>query len=112
MGIYIPDMEMPKDGAFVEVLIWSDGHVTKTGDSYFAEDGKAYYRACDWEYFSAIPVPDHGRLIDADALEQDAQSRLQICNKYDNQFQKPYEVMRAIALAPTVIPASREEEDS
>lgn len=48
----------------------------------------------------------HGRLIDADALEQDAQKRMLICNKNDNQFQKPYEVMRAIALAPTIIQAA------
>lgn len=52
-----------------------------------------------------VPVPKHGDLIDRDALEQDAQMRLLECNKYDNQFQKPYEVMRAIALAPTIIPA-------
>jgi hypothetical protein len=52
-----------------------------------------------------VPVPPHGRLIDADALEQDAQKRLLMCDKNDNQFQKPYEVMRAIALAPTIIPA-------
>ena len=51
-----------------------------------------------------IEIPDkHGRLIDVDALEQDAQKRLLVCNKYDDQFQKPYEVMRAIALAPTII---------
>ena len=50
------------------------------------------------------------RLIDADALEQDAQKRLLMCNKNDNQFQKPYEVMRAIATAPTIIPAEEEEE--
>ena len=55
-----------------------------------------------------IPVPEHGRLVDVDALEQDAQIRLQICNKYGNQFQKPYEVMRSIALAPTIIPADGE----
>jgi hypothetical protein len=52
-----------------------------------------------------VPVPPHGRLIEADALEQDAQKRLLMCDKNDNQFQKPYEVMRAIALAPTIIPA-------
>ena len=64
MGVYINGMEMPKDGAFVEVLIWSDGHVTQTGNSYFAEDGRAYYQPCDWKYFSAVPVPPHGDLID------------------------------------------------
>ncbi len=52
-----------------------------------------------------VPVPEHGDLIDRDAMEQDAQKRLLMCNQNDNQFQKPYEVMRAIALAPTIIPA-------
>ena len=68
MSILIKGMEMPKDGAFVGVLIWSDGRVTKRGDSYLAEDGKHYYRPCVGECFSAIPVPDHGRLVDADAF--------------------------------------------
>ena len=58
----------------------------------------------------AVPVPSHGRLGDLDALEQDAQKRLLMCDKNDNQFQKPYEVMRAIALAPTIIPAEPAEE--
>ena len=57
-----------------------------------------------WQMGWLPPIP-HGRLIDADALENEAQMRLLQCNKYDNQFQKPYEVMRAIALAPTIIPA-------
>ncbi len=52
-----------------------------------------------------VPVPPHGRLIDADALELDVQKRLLICGKNGDQFQKPYEAVRAIALAPTIIPA-------
>lgn len=55
-----------------------------------------------------VEVPPHGRLIDSDALENEAQMRLLECNKYDNQFQKPYEVMRAIALAPAVIESESE----
>ena len=54
-------------------------------------------------------VQPHGRLIDAEAVERDAQKRLLLCNKNDEQFQKPYEVMRAIALAPTIIPAEEGE---
>lgn len=54
-----------------------------------------------------IEVPPHGDLIDRDALEQDAQKRMLMCDKND-QFQKPYEVMRAIALAPTIIEAEGE----
>lgn len=64
----------------------------------FAKDGW-----CIFDMPEIIEVPKHGRLIDADALENEARMRLLECNKYDNQFQKPYEVMRAIALAPTII---------
>lgn len=60
------------------------------------------------EWCPLVPIPPHGRLIDADALENEAQMRLLECNKYDNQFQKPYEVMRAIALAPAVIESEGE----
>lgn len=65
---------------------------------YWQAAGKAD-KACP---LVEISTP-HGRLIDGDALENEAQMRLLECNKYDNQFQKPYEVMRAIALAPTII---------
>ena len=83
------------------------------------DDGFGYFTCgvtkneCDFRKLPCdcplIPVPDHGRLIDADALEQDAQKRVLMCNKNDNQFQKPYEVMRAISLAPTIIPAEEGE---
>lgn len=99
MGIYLPDMEMPKDGAFVEVLIWSDGHVTQTGDSYFAEDGRAYYQPCDWKYFSAVPVPKHGRLIDGDRAEKEL------------AFDYAYAAAKMVKEMPTVIPASEEAKD-
>ena len=69
MSILI-NMEMPKNGDFVEVLIWSDGHVTQTGDSYKDENGRAYYKPCDWKYFSAVELQPHGDLIDRDAFKE------------------------------------------
>ena len=103
MSILIKDIDMPKDGEFVEVLIWSDGHVTKTGDSYLCEDGKYYYKPCDWEYFTAKSVPPHGRLIDADELLE----------LYDDDewedYVVPIKVVRQnIKDAPTVIEAEEE----
>ena len=95
MSILIKDMEMPTGYVELGIALDADGHPTAV-----TRDG---------EIFDVIPVPEHGRLIDADALEQDAQKRLLMCNKNDNQFQKPYEVMRAITLAPTVIYASEED---
>ena len=91
--ILIRGIELPTAEEKVRLIL-----ITRTG------------RAIDMLCEEYEVIPDHGRLIDADALEQDVQSRLQICNKYDNQFQKPYEVMRAIALAPTVIPANTPKE--
>ena len=55
-----------------------------------------------------VPVSPHGDLIERDALEQDAQGRLLECDKYDNQFNKPFEIMRAIRVAPVIIPADME----
>lgn len=70
-GIYIPGMEMPTEG-FVEILIRDDGTVLQTGQSYRA-DGADYYTPYIGEkpvIYKAIPVPDHGRLIDIDAPYQ------------------------------------------
>lgn len=91
MGVYIKGMEMPTKG-YRLILVHADGTVQTT-------DGET----------TAVPIPPHGDLIYRDALEQDAQKRLLICDKNDNQFQRPYEVIRAIALAPTIIPAEEGE---
>ena len=99
MSIYIHGMEMPKDGALVEVLIWSDGHVTQTGDSYFAEDGRAYYQPCDWKYFTAVPVPEHGRLIDADAIHYTCGA----ATVSDMDYVRKYQIDRM----PTIFPADK-----
>ena len=106
MGVYIKNMEMPSSCDECELCT-----------CYVLEDGTEENYRCvitfypihefdeRHEYCPLVSVPPHGRLIDADALEQDTQKRLLICNKNGNQFQKPYEVMRAIALAPTIIEA-------
>lgn len=68
MGVYIEGMEMPKEG-FVEILIRDDGTVQQTGQSYRI-DGTDYYTPYVGErpvMYKAVPVPEHGRLIDADA---------------------------------------------
>ena len=114
MGIYIKDIDMPKEpDEMIELAIFGDGKTTKTGESWRSpKDGKCYYGPSeDMNTYSALTVPSHGRLIDADALELDSQKRLLICDKNDNQFQRPYEVIRAIALAPTVIPAEPPKEE-
>ena len=57
MSILINGLDMPSDdGELVEVLIFGDGHVVQTGDSFKAEDGRFYYKTCDWKYLTAVPV--------------------------------------------------------
>lgn len=100
MSVLIKGMEMPENCR--ECRFGYD-------DKCFAEQPFHRFFVGDTHKCPLIELPTHGRLIDADALEQEAQKRLLICNKYDDQFQKPYEVMRAIALAPIIIPAEEGE---
>ena len=59
MGIYIDGMEMPKEGSWTTVRIYPDGTCARPnwqGDCTLIKGTKA------------VPVPPHGRCIDADAL--------------------------------------------
>lgn len=80
MSILIKGMEMPT--APVLFCIHPDGKV-------FADlEG-------GWREYKAIPVPPHGRLIDADALEHDFKKLVYQDNWYYNSLHH----------APTIIPA-------
>lgn len=94
-GLYIPDIEIagPRGGAEFAVVyearisIWDDGRMTLEFPG--GEDDLS---------FDLLPVPDHGRLIDADAL---AEARPYIYSR----------IMKVnLDLAPTVIPADEEGE--
>ena len=70
MGVYINGMEMPKEG-FVEILIRDDGTVQQTGQSYRI-DGTDYYTPYVGKMpviHKAVPVSDHGDLIDRDEID-------------------------------------------
>ena len=62
MGVYIKGMEMPKDG-FITITVTSDGRVVGNSKK---ENGKFEYLDNE-DIAKAVPVPPHGRLIDADA---------------------------------------------
>lgn len=57
MSVLIKGMEMPTDD-FIRIILYPNGQAVKAN-------------AVDYEEFEAIPVPPHGRLIDADALIKD-----------------------------------------
>lgn len=93
MSILIKNMEMPKDGTFSIVHIYSDGHVSMPvwGKGMQIVSG-----------IIAVPVPPHGRLVDADSMEKE------VCggcvhgkHKYANCIDC------ALANAPTVIPTEQ-----
>lgn len=79
MGIYLPNMEMPKDKPLT-LVIYPDRTVANV-----YEDQRG----------TAVPVPPHGDLIDRDVLIQ---------SKEIDSFGAVF----AVAKAPTVIPADME----
>lgn len=89
MGVYI-NMEMPKDGGKLYMIVFSDGKAC------------ASYKPFEWH--EAVPVPEHGDLIDRDALIKE----LEITEEDDHNGATLLmaiflEVLKA---APTIIPAS------
>lgn len=84
-GIYIEGMEMPQDGELLCINIYPDGKVCINLNL-----------KCN-RIATAIPVPDHGRLVDADRLGfamMDAENADQALAMVDD--------------APTIIPADKE----
>lgn len=96
MGVYSKGMEMPKDGSWRSIRIYPDGTIGRPigfGDYALVEGAKA------------VPVPPHGRLIDADALFRKVKTE---CNPYGKptiEFESGKKVLEMIENAPTIIEA-------
>ena len=103
------NMEMPKEpDEWIEIAIFGDGKVIQTGESWRnLENGKCYYTTTTPEkFFNAAPAPQHGRLIDADALTDCLATLLQFpSNLVNGQW-----IVNTIREQPTIIPASEEGE--
>ena len=83
IGIYLPNMEMPKEG-YRLLLLHSDGTVQSTvGET------------------KAVPVPPHGDLIDREPFVQFIKTHW---DSYDQWFVEQLEAR------PTIIPADPAEE--
>ena len=109
MSVYVKNMEMPKEGEY---------HMTL----YVCSDGSAYIDVAsfpvDEDRFEAIPVPPHGRLIDADVLAE-KHTKLAYELRGANYDFHTYELRGAncnfhmtacawVNSSPTIIPASEE----
>ena len=101
--ILIRGMEMPKD--------WDLWLCIDTGGTVY--NVKPVITGTAQEVGTAIPLPEgHGRLGDLDAVAKEAYRRLLECEKYGTEFQKPYEIIRAIETAKTIVPAEGGTEDA
>ena len=96
-GIYIPGMEMPTTGIYF-VSVDNTGGRDKAVATVERMLGNRDVRQIVGS-FELVPVPEHGRLIDADALR----------HTYYHAPSFP-NLCKAINEAPTVIPASKEGE--
>ena len=92
MGIYLPNMEMPQPGEAITIFCSGDAHRFIIGMRESLTKSKA------------IPVPNHGRLIDADALPWEKQG-LMLTDPDEWGIEA-----RDIEAAPIIIPADPAEE--
>lgn len=104
MSILIKGMKMPKDKP-VTINIWADGHVYILGKNPMML------------HDAAVELPDHGDLIDRDAMRKDWKFS-DSCNRcerdaYRCQYHEEMSTMDVCGMlddAPVVIPAERSEE--
>ena len=103
MSVLIKGMKMPKDIEPGLVIEFADGI-----------DGKRYARLYHYrhggltEWLEAVPVPPHGRLKDADAVERNLLKMQQAqTGPCSHGVRKSRAVLRD---APTIIPAEPAEE--
>lgn len=94
-GIYIHGMEMPKTGNWKTIRIYYDG---TCAESNWQGDCK-YMCGCE-----AVPVPDHGRLIDADALAKDGWH----LNRYYSDSNGCWIENMTLENAPTIIQSDKD----
>ena len=91
MSVLIEGMEIPKEGSWVTLRVFPDGQCVL--HSWCGNDEIKF----DFmEHLTAVPVPPHGRLIDADALMK------RMWDETDCMISVPATFVRD---APTVIPA-------
>lgn len=117
MGVYIKGAEMPIDCHNCPLGFGGGCYFGTSADEYMCPDhGRA-----DW--CPLIPVPEHGRLIDADALRQSIKESIDECNKWADEVDGGEMYARVsqslgtfvecslrVKAAPTIIPASNEGE--
>ena len=88
MGVYVKGMEMPKGNDELRLIIHSNGQVIISHQTYYEEAEEA----------EAVPVPPHGRLIDADALAAEMKKRQEEAGKWLREAKDRETAVRADAV--------------
>ena len=108
MSIYIKNMEMPTTESEVLIIaIESDGSVYPVR---IDGDGQPMIFQNEEIKNCAITIPPHGKLIDADVLEEKAIERSKKCGVSVNVLDKVITAFD-IETAPTIIPAELSREN-
>lgn len=112
MSVYIKDMEMPKNCYVCPFCDYVSARCDAVKGTPYTPQNRYEARA---EWCPLVPVPEHGRLIDADALRQsmyheafETDSPMQ---KWDSGCWIRYKMFERLEeSAPTIIPADKEGE--
>lgn len=97
-GVYIKGLKMPTDFSGTRLIIYPNGQVLFPHRTYFDE----------LHGVEAIPVPDHGRLIDADEYRNEFMNAVYDELNDDSDWNRANRIIDAFDDAPTIIPASKE----
>lgn len=106
MSVLIEGMEMPKKGSWVTLRVFPDGQCVLHSWCGYDEIKFEFM-----EHLTAVPVPPHGRLIDADEMfdefvaEGQRSKRYKLGEKWELNGE---EIRSVISRLPTVIPANEE----
>lgn len=104
MGFYIPDLRLPADGDFeLWIAVRKDGSFAYNVRGGW-QDGKQ----------KAVPIPSHGRLIDADTMIASVKRQADFLKIMDGDLATIAEILekdilQEIENAPTIIPAEEDK---
>lgn len=96
MSVLIKGMDMPTE-TYAHCMLVKDIN----GDVQLYVCAKNSENISEWEYYDLVPVPPHGRLIDADTLIKQARTQFDFNDVVD---------VEDIMNAPTIIHESEEGE--
>lgn len=96
-GVYIKGMEIPKNGMPIKAFIYPDGSV------------RVKLQGGGFLGLRAIPVPPHGRLIDADEYRDEFMNGVYAECYDDPDNIRANSIIDIFDSAPTIIPAEEDQ---